>query len=217
MLLHSASKRLLNGLGYRVIRAREYEDSIKREVKRQQLQALAYDSTLDGSLAPAEYEFLRELVLRANAHSGPLLEIGTLFGRTTSKMALWKEPQKQIYTLDNYGWNPWRLTPQMHYQLTSLVLQYLVDAGHVVQVRADKDEWLSQYQGPPPALVFCDADHSYEATLRDIRHSLQAGARMICGHDYSLEHPGVIQAVNECGGAEACTGTLWLLRQRGPQ
>jgi predicted O-methyltransferase YrrM len=212
-MLHAASKRLLSGLGYRVIRTSEYDDSIRREVKRQQLQALAYDSTLDGSLAPEEYGFLRELVLQANTLAGPLLEIGTLFGRTTSKMALWKDPQKKIYTIDNYAWNPWRLTPQMHYQLTSLVLQYLVDAGHVVQVHADKDEWLAQYQEAPPALVFCDADHSYEATLRDIRLSLQAGARMVCGHDYSPEHPGVIQAVSECGGAAARTGTLWLLRQ----
>jgi predicted O-methyltransferase YrrM len=213
MLLQAASKRLLNGLGYRVIRASEYDDSIKREVKRQQLQAVAYDATLDGSLAPGEYEFLQKLVRRANALPGPLLEIGTLFGRTTGKMALWKDPQKKIYTIDNYAWNPWRLTPQMHYQLTSLVLQYLVDAGHVVQVRADKDEWLSQYHAAPPALVFCDADHSYEATRRDIRLSLQAGAQMVCGHDYSPEHPGVIQAVHECGGTETLVGTLWLLRQ----
>ena len=213
-MLQSASKKLLSGLGYRMVRLSEYEDQIRREAKRQQLQTFSYDATLDGSLLAEEYGFLRELVQQANALPGPLIEIGTLFGRTTAKMALWKDPQKKIYTIDDYSWNPWRLSPQMHYQLTELVLQYLVDAGHVIQVRAAKDEWLAQYAGPPPALVFCDADHSYEATRSDIQLSLRAGAQLICGHDYSAEHPGVIQAVEECGGLQARTASLWLLRTR---
>ena len=212
MLLQSASNRVLRGLGYRVVRESEFDDSIRREAKRLQLQALQYDSTRDGSLAPQEYEFLQRLMERANAFSGPIIEIGTLFGRTTSKMALWKSADKKIYTLDNYAWNPWKLTPEMHFQLTSLVLQYLVDTGQVVQVRADKDEWMSQYRERPPALVFCDADHSYEATCRDIRLAREAGAQIVCGHDYKDEHPGVIQAVQENGGYEALSGSLWVLR-----
>ena len=212
MLLHTASRRLLSGLGYRVMRESEYDACIEQEAKRRLLNSLAYDSTQDGSLSEAEYAFLRWLIERANELQGPLVELGTLFGRTTSKIALWKSTDKKIYTIDNYAWNPWRLTPEMHYQLTGLVLQYLVDSGQVVQVRADKDSWLSEYHGQPPALVFCDADHSYEATERDIRLSLKAGAQLVCGHDYSQIHPGVMQAVSEHGGLAALSGTLWLLR-----
>ena len=212
MLLQGASRRLLSGLGYRVIRDADFDASIRREAKRLQLESLAYDATRDGSLAPAEYDFLRELVQRSNALEGPIIEIGTLFGRTTGKIALWKAPGKVVFTIDNYAWNPWGLTPQMHYQLTALVLQYLSDTGQVVQVRADKDAWMSQYHEGPPALVFCDADHSYEATARDIRLARAAGAQLVCGHDYCAEHPGVVQAVDEHGGAAALTGTLWLLR-----
>jgi hypothetical protein len=212
MFLHSIPRRLLNKSGYRVVRESDFDASVRREAKRLQLGALAYDPAKDGSLASDEYEFLRRLVEKANALPGPIVEIGTLFGRTTSKIAVWKTAAKKIVTIDNYAWNPWHLTPEMHYQLTSLVLQYLVDTGQVVQVRADKDEWLSQHCEQPPALVFCDADHSYEATAMDIKLSLQAGAKIVCGHDYSGEHPGVIRAVNEYGGAESITGTLWLLR-----
>jgi len=203
---------VLSEFGYRVVRQSDFDVTVRQEAKRLQLQSLAYDPTRDGSLASEEYEFLRRLVEKANALPGPIVEIGTLFGRTTCKIAVWKEAAKKIFTIDNYAWNPWRLTPEMHYQLTSLVLQYLVDTGQVVQVRADKDEWLSRHCEQPPALVFCDADHSYEATAMDIKLSLQAGAKIVCGHDYSREHPGVVQAVNEYGGAESVAGTLWLLR-----
>jgi len=36
---------------------------------------------------------------------------------------------------------------------------------------------------------------------------------VVCGHDYSEEHPGVVRAVNEHGGPESLAGTLWLLRR----
>lgn len=212
MFLRSATRRVLNELGYRVVRASDFDECVRREAKQIQLRSLVYDPLRDGSLASEEYQFLRRLVEKANTLPGPIVEIGTLFGRTTTKIAVWKVSAKKIFTIDNYIWNPWRLTPEMHYQLTTLVLQYLVDTGHVVQVRGDKDEWLSQHCEQPPALVFCDADHSYAATAMDIKLSLQAGAKIVCGHDYSSEHPGVIRAVNEYGGAESVTGTLWLLR-----
>ena len=212
MFLRSIPRRLLSKSGYRLVREADFQASVRQEAKRLQLQSLAYDPMRDGSLANDEYEFLRRLVEKANTLPGPIVEIGTLFGRTTSKIAVWKLAAKKIFTIDNYAWNPWRLTPEMHYQLTSLVLQYLVETGHVVLVRADKDEWLSQHFEQPPALVFCDADHSYEATAMDIKLSLQAGAKIVCGHDYSAEHPGVIRAVNEYGGPESVTGTLWVLR-----
>jgi predicted O-methyltransferase YrrM len=212
MFLRSIPRRLLRKSGYRLLRESEFDASVMQEAKRLQLQSLAYDPMKDGSLAREEYEFLRLLVEKANAFPGAIVEIGTLFGRTTSKIAVWKLAAKKVFTVDNYAWNPWRLTPEMHYQLTSLVLQYLVDTGHVVQVRGDKDEWLGQHFEQPPALVFCDADHSYEATAMDIKLSLRAGAKIVCGHDYSREHPGVIRAVNEYGGPESVTGTLWVLR-----
>jgi len=36
-------------------------------------------------------------------------------------------------------------------------------------------------------------------------------AKIICGHDYTPDFPGVIQAVDEAGGASKICGTLWRL------
>jgi hypothetical protein len=113
------------------------------------------------------------------------------------------------------SWNPLRFSPEMHFHMTSLVLQYLKYTGQVVQISGDKDEWFRRYDGETPALVFCDADHSYEATTRDIEFALRVGARIVCGHDYSAQHPGTIRAVDEHGGPRALKGTLWALRPTG--
>lgn len=47
--------------------------------------------------------------------------------------------------------------------------------------------------------VFVDADHTYQGCLRDIDAwypKVRQGG-MVCGHDYNLKWPGVIQAVDE--------------------
>ena len=168
-------------------------------------------SITEASVTEDEAILLRELVDESGMHPGPIVEIGTLLGYTTTRMAIWKTPAKQIITVDNYLWDRWGFTPRTHFEFTSLVLYYLVQTGHVIQCRSDKNEWFRKYDGARPALVFCDAIHTYEETKRDIDWALAAGARLISGHDYSPEFPGVMQAVNEAGGPERLRGTVWCL------
>jgi len=214
MSLRQVVKTSFSRMGYRLMRQSNFEAAVideARRVARAEVQRRDALATADGSLTDEEYGFLRELVREANTLPGPIIEIGTLFGRTTSKMALWKAPHKKIITVDNYSWNPLHLSPEWHYHMTELVLQYLRESGQVIQVRADKNAWFSRYDGEAPALVFCDADHSYEPTVRDIEFALRVGAQIICGHDYSPQHPGTMQAVAEHGGYRTLKGTLWAL------
>jgi hypothetical protein len=214
MALQEVVKNVAARMGYRVMRESTYQSSVAdeaKEIARCEARRLGAEAAEAGSLLVEEYNFLRELVEEANAFSGPIIEIGTLFGRTTCKIALWKQPQKKVVTVDNYCWNPLHLPAEIHFQMTSLVLQYLQDTGHVIQVRADKDQWFASYHGEAPALVFCDADHSYEATARDIEFALKAGAKIVCGHDYSAQHPGTMRAVDEHGGPKDLRGTVWVL------
>jgi hypothetical protein len=214
MALQEVVKNVAAKMGYRVMREATYQSFVAdeaKEIARGEAQRLGAEAAEDGSLLEEEYNFLRELVEEANAFPGPIIEIGTLFGRTTCKIALWKQPLKKIVTVDNYCWNPLRLPADIHFQVTSLVLQYLKDTGHVIQVRGDKDQWFGGYHGEAPALVFCDADHSYEATARDIDFALNAGAKIVCGHDYCAEHSGTMRAVDERGGPKRLKGTVWAL------
>jgi hypothetical protein len=163
------------------------------------------------TLDQAEQSLLRELVEQVAELPGPIIEIGTLIGATTTRMAQWKSPRQRIISVDSYCWNPWKLSPEMHHALAAQVLYSVVQSAQVEQVRMDKDRFFATYEGPAPSLVFLDAIHSYAATKADILWSRRVGASTICGHDYCEEFPGVIQVVEEFGGPAKLRGTLWSL------
>ena len=76
----------------------------------------------------------------------------------------------------------------------------------------DKDDFYRSYSGPAPALFFCDADHSYEATKADLLWAKSSGASIICGDDYN--HPfqrGTAQAVDEMGGPRRLADGLFVI------
>jgi predicted O-methyltransferase YrrM len=172
--------------------------------------AIAVDVS-QATLNAAEQSLLRDLVEQASRHQGPLVEIGTLIGATTTRMALWKSPRQSIITVDNYCWNPWRLSPDLHHALAAQVLFSTVASNQVEHVRMDKGEFFRTYNGPAPALVFLDAWHTYEETKADIQWARRVGASIICGHDYCEQFPGVIQAVDEFGGPAQLRDRLWSL------
>lgn len=154
---------------------------------------------------------IQKLVREAGNYPGPIIEIGTLLGITTTNMALAKRPEQKIITVDVYCWNPWGLTPDVHCALTSQVLYYLVQSGHVEQIRMDKNEFFKNYRGPAPAMVFLDAMHDYEETKKDILWAKSVSAKIISGHDYCDEFPGVKQIVDESGGPRELGGSVWVL------
>jgi hypothetical protein len=154
---------------------------------------------------------IKKLVRDAAAHPGPIVEVGTLLGVTTTTMALAKAPQQKIITVDLYCWNPWGLTPDAHAALTAQVLHYLVETGHVERVRMDKNDFYRTYRGPAPSLAFLDAMHDYEETKKDIEWARRIGAATIAGHDYCDEFPGVKRIVDEMGGPRELAGSVWVL------
>jgi hypothetical protein len=163
------------------------------------------------TVEPEAISFIQRLVQNSRQYSGPIIEIGTLLGVTTVNIALAKSPLQKIITVDNYCWNPWGLAPDVHASLAALVLQYLTKTGQVELVRMDKNEFFRTYQGQAPAMVFLDAVHDYVETKKDIQWAQKVGARIIAGHDYSDDFPGVKQVVDEFGGPREQRASVWLL------
>ncbi len=154
---------------------------------------------------------IERLIRESRKYSGPIIEVGTLLGITTTTMALAKAPEQKIITVDLYCWNPWGVTPDVHEALTSQMLHYLVKTGHVDRVSMDKNAFYRSYKGPAPSMVFLDAMHDYEETKKDIEWARRVGARIIAGHDYCDAFPGVKQIVDEEGGPRELGGTVWVL------
>jgi predicted O-methyltransferase YrrM len=167
--------------------------------------------TAPGHITIEEARFLAELV-QASPPDRPIIEIGTLLGFSTLVLARAKHPGQRLITVDNFCWNPLGLPPETHARATATVLTDAMNTQHVELVRADKEDFYRAYDGPPPALFFCDADHEYAPTLRDLQWARDAGAAVICGHDHDpAGHPGVVRAVAEMGGARDVRGTLFVL------
>jgi predicted O-methyltransferase YrrM len=193
---------------------REVSRPIRRAVSRRSLFRTTRPRELDLSLATVEAEgtrLLQRLVRESSIYTGPIVEIGTLLGITTTNLALAKAPEQKIITVDLYCWNPWGLTEEAHAALASQLLRYLVETGQVEQVRVDKNEFYRTYSGPPPAIVFLDAMHDYQETKKDIEWARSVGAKIISGHDYCEKFPGVIQVVDEFGGPRELAGSVWVL------
>lgn len=164
-----------------------------------------------GMLSVDDESRVVELVRRAAAHPGPLVEIGTLFGLTTRLIATHAGAAQHVITVDNFCWNPFGLPQPLHETFTRRLLRPELDAGRIVLEKADSAAFRSTYRGPTPALVFLDADHSYAPVHDEIAWAKSLGVPIVCGHDYGDPRFGVTRAVDEAFGVGGVTvgGTVW--------
>ena len=143
---------------------------------------------------------------------GPIIEIGTLFGRSTLVIAANKALERKLITVDNYSWNPIGLDADTHYRITKNLLSEAEKTANLKIHRIDKNDFYLQYRGETPALVFFDAVHNYSETKTDIMWAKRINSHLICGHDYDeKKHPAVVGAVKEFGGPRKLLGSIWVL------
>jgi hypothetical protein len=166
--------------------------------------------TASGQISLVEARFLMSLVARSDP-TRPIVEVGTLYGHSTLVMCLAKQSAQKLYAVDNISWNSLGISPEVHRAATRRRLAECIDHYGVEVVPKGDAEFYASYDGPPPALYLCDADHSYEAVKADIAWARRVGASIICGDDYVPRAEGVTRAVNEAGGPRELHDGLWLL------
>lgn len=203
---------LIKGMGYEMCRLSTAElADLPRDLPMNYKEAQVYRGlTASGQISLVEARFLMALVARSDA-SRPIVEVGTLYGHSTMVMCLAKAPQQTLLAVDNFSWNSLGIASAVHQAATRTRLAECITHYGVQIVAQGASEFYASYQGSPPALYFCDADHSYEAVKADIAWAKKIGASIICGDDYAPEHTGVTRAVDEAGGPRELHGGLWLL------
>lgn len=206
------ARAVVKGLGYEMCRLSKAElDQLPRDLAMDYKEAQVYRGlTADGQISLLEARFLMELV-RQSDPTRPIIEVGALYGHSTLVMCLAKPPQQPLYAVDNFSWNSLGIRPPVHYAATRKRLEECIERYNVLIMPQSAADFYRGYAGPPPALFFCDGDHSYEAVQADIAWARKIGATIICGDDYSAEHHGVTRAVSEAGGPKELHGGLWRL------
>ncbi len=167
-----------------------------------------------GSVKVEEEKGLARAVELSNASSGPLVEIGCLFGLTTNLIASLKPPEKKFYAVENFSWNPFQIPTHKHRVFTKRVMRLGIQFHNVELYDGDSGDFYKSYEGEPPSMIFIDADHSYEAVKNDIAQAKTTNPLVIAGHDYDQFNKGVIRAVNEAFGEENVEtyGSVWVVK-----
>lgn len=185
---------------------------VRQIIRRLAFRDVRHALTTPGQISLREAIFLSQLV-KCLDQPGPIVEIGTLFGWSTRVMTLAKPPEKELITVDSYGWNPLGLSESAHFDVTSAILAESKLYLNVKQIRQDKANFYQSYSGAAPALIFLDAMHTYDETRKDLEWATKFNNSIICLHDYTDLWPGVIQAVDELGGPHRIEGSLCALKQ----
>jgi predicted O-methyltransferase YrrM len=145
------------------------------------------------------YEDFYRWLAREVPLSAHLVEVGSFAGRSSAFLAVELHNSgnggAHLELVDHFQNGPGAeavraaLAPVQHIVRNSLHVSDSADAAAKFP-----DNWLDA--------VFIDADHSYAAVRRDIDAWLPKvrPGGIIAGHDYTLELPGVIQAVTETFG-----------------
>lgn len=169
---------------------------------------------LMGSLTDQDLDRLRSAIEQSSQWSGPIVEIGCLFGFTTQFIATVKSPERQLITVDNFSWNPFQMHPDMHRAFTRRALGYCLAEGSTRIFDGSSREFYASYSGPVPSMVFIDGDHTYQAVYEDLSRAIKAGIPVLSGHDYAEVHPGVQRAVDELVGKQPVIegSTVWIAR-----
>jgi glycosyltransferase involved in cell wall biosynthesis len=168
-----------------------------------------------GALTSEENGLLKACIAEARELSGPIVQIGTLLGETTSKVCLWKSAEQKVYAIDRAFANPWGLPPATYRALVKRTLKYLVRRGRVVHLSMKPSEFFKTHRHEPPSLVLIDYAQSEKEVGNIIRWAKKVGAGAIAGRGYSFATRDVMRAVDDAGGPDAVEGNFWRLQLNG--
>lgn len=170
------------------------------------------NETAWGSITEEDETGIKAAVDCASAYPGPIIEIGALFGHTTTLLATLKKPEVQLIAVENFTWNPFHLSQGEHRQFTQRSLRYLLKNCATSIYDGSCESFYSSNEDMRPSMVFIDAGHDYDSVRKDIDWALARNCPVISGHDYHKGlYPGLVKAVDESFGDNIqLYGSVWL-------
>lgn len=164
---------------------------------------------LDGWMEQDELSILRQLA----GESDSVVEIGSWKGRSTK--ALLESCKGKVYAVDHWKGSNTDISCLLAYK-NDIYAEFMKNVGNypnLVVLKGESTEMAGLFNGNKADMVFIDADHTYEGCKADIEAWTPKCNKFMCGHDYSPDFPGVMQAVNEKFGKPFTTGTIWWVKK----
>lgn len=149
---------------------------------------------VQGWMTNKEMDWLGQLAMENNT----VVEIGSWKGRSTRALL---SGGALVYAVDHFQGSA---DEHDHTNILAkeedIYEQFLANTSeytNLVVKKMSSEEAGLEFEDKSVDAVFIDSDHSYEAVKAEIERWLPKVKRIICGHDYSDEWPGVKQAVVE--------------------
>lgn len=156
---------------------------------------------------------LADLVREVADVPGRLVEVGSWEGRSTIAMA--NATSREIHAVDTWAGSPGEISAALAGERdVHATWRANIDeatTGNVVEHRMDWRKYATE-DGSPVALLFIDAEHTYDEVADNITAflPLMSPGGIICGDD--MHHPPIKRAVVETLGTWVTEATLWIAR-----
>lgn len=166
------------------------------------------DKGIDGWMTPEELEFLYQSAKKYNR----ILEIGSWKGRSSD--ALLSGCKGEVHCVDHFkGSNDKNDETNSLGKKEDIYEEFIKNVGHYKNlkvVRNSSENAEKELADEKFEMIFIDGEHTYEAVKQDIRLWKKHCTKLICGHDYQNNWPGVMRAVDEeIGKPDGVEGSIW--------
>ena len=161
---------------------------------------------IEGWMSLVELLFLYQQAKKMTS----VVEIGCWQGRSTHALA--SACQGTVYALDHWQGSEGDMSKELikAEDIYPIFLENTKSLSNIKVIKADANESVKQFEDASIDMVFIDGGHLYADVAKDIKAWLPKTKKLICGHDYSPEFPGVIGAVDETfGKPDGVVGTIW--------
>ena len=161
---------------------------------------------IDGWMLDEELYFLYSQAKQMET----IIELGSWKGKSTHALA--SGCKGELWCVDHWqgsiGDNSVDLAKQE--DIFSIFLDNIKQFKNINILKMSTNEAVKQFEDKSIDMIFIDASHDYAEVKNDITNWYPKAKKLICGHDYQLAFPGVIQAVNEkIDGVEGGWGSIW--------
>ncbi len=134
-----------------------------------------------GWLTKSEARVLWDWALQT---TGPILEVGCYYGRSTVLLAALNRPMYCIDPFENFDSNDLE-----GFKIRECFLANILERGisNAALFTTKIEDWAIQ----PAGFAYLDGDHTYDGTLFQINTALSCGVTKLCIHDYAEEGGGL--------------------------
>lgn len=169
-----------------------------------------YVNTIEGFMWRDEVNYLHE---EAKNHE-TIVEIGSWKGRSTH--ALLSGCPGTVYAIDHFlGSENEKDGPHKEAVDDVVYNQFLNNVGHFPNLkvlRMSSKEASEQFKDKSIDMVFIDGEHTEKGIEEDIALWLPKAKKVICGHDYGTQYPGVKKHVDINFNGIELHNTVWTKR-----